>query len=189
MKKLSEWLIRISGKWVVASFLLVLILFVFLVLPGNTHIKTADRQAPRIPDLSFWYTAEHLYKTAEIYGENGRMEYIKMHAGFDLVWPAVYVGFLAVSISWVFAGISGESLYRRLNLIPVAAGIFDFLENLFTSIVMLRYPELSLGIDSLAPIATLLKWLLVYLSVLVLLAGISVSILRVLRNTRKYPEI
>ncbi len=187
MKKMSEWLIRISGKWMVVSFLLALILFVFLVLPGNTHIKTAGRKAPGIPDLSFWYTAEHLYEAAEIYGENGRMEYVKMHAGFDVIWPVIYVGFLAVSISWIFVSISGKSLSRRLNLIPVAAGIFDFLENLFTSIVMLRYPELSRGIDSLAPIATLLKWVLVYLSVLILLIGISVRGFRFLRSIRKHP--
>ena len=187
MIKLSNWLIRVSGKWVVLSFLLVLILFVFLVLPGNTQIEIADRQAPKIPDLSFWYTAEHLYEIAEIFGENGRMAYIRMHAGFDVIWPVVYVGFLAVSLSWVLFRVSRKSLYHQLNLIPVFAGIFDFLENLFTSIVILRYPELSRGIDSLAPIATLMKWVLVFLSVLILLIGISVLGLRLLKGFRKHP--
>ncbi len=187
MIKLSNWLIRVSGKWVVLSFLLVLILFVFLILPGSTQIEIADRQAPKIPDLSFWYTAEHLYKIAEIYGEDGRIAYVKMHTCFDVIWPVVYVGFLAVSLSWIFSRVSGRSVYHRLNLIPVFAGIFDFLENLFTSIVMLRYPEFSRGIDSLAPIATLMKWILIYLSVLILLIGISMPGLRLLKGFRKHP--
>ena len=183
MKKLSDWLIQNSKTWIVLSFLIVLILFILLVLPGSTRINTADKISPDIPDLSFWYSPDHLYSIAESYGINGRKEYVIMHAGFDLIWPVVYVGFLALSLSWVFGRVS--KIFLKLNLIPVIAGIFDYLENILTSIVMLRYPEHSRGIDLLAPVTTMLKWILIYLSAACLFTGLLVLFLRLYKQSLK----
>jgi len=185
MKKLSDWLLQNSKTWIVLLFFFLLLFFVFLVLPVNTRIISDDNQILDIPDLSFWYTPEQLYKTAESYGENGRLEYVKMHAGFDLIWPMVYVGFLTVSLSWIYKKYPGGGKASRLNLIPIFAGVFDYLENLLTSIVMLQFPGHSRGISFLAPITTSTKWVLVYLSVLSLLGGLVFFGIRFIMSKRK----
>jgi len=48
-----------------------------------------------------------------------------------------------------------------LNLVPVAAVGFDFLENTATSLVMARYPADCPLAAALAPGLTLVKWILV----------------------------
>jgi len=195
MRKLSDWLCRISGNRVALILLPALILFVLLVLPGMSRITTAEGQKAEIPDLSFWYSSQHLYEVAEIYDESGRMEYIRMHAGSDIIWPVLYVSFLAISISWIFSRLPGtegqtgghSGLLLRLNLIPVAAGIFDLLENIFTSFVMLRYPGNSPIAAFMAPFTTMLKWTMVIFSIMSLLTGLVLLIVKLFRSDRRKP--
>jgi hypothetical protein len=193
MRKLSDWLNRVSGIWVVLFFSLLLILFAVFILPTHAVIGTAEEGAPKIPDLFLWYTPGYLYDIADAYGETGRMEFLKMHAGFDVIWPLVYVGFLAVSLSWTTGLILKtegrisrfSGILPRLNLIPILAGISDFLENIFTSVVILRFPERSPVIDALSPVMTLLKWILVFSSVLILSATPGILISRLISGRKK----
>jgi hypothetical protein len=56
--------------------------------------------------------------------------------------------------------------------------LFDILENLSTSLVMLRYPAQMAVVDLLAPVFTALKWGFLGVSFLLLIAGIVVAIWR-----------
>jgi hypothetical protein len=61
-----------------------------------------------------------------------------------------------------------------VNLLPITGVIFDLLENITTSLVMAFYPAQLLVIGTLAPVFTLVKWLLLGASVLLLIAGAAV---------------
>jgi hypothetical protein len=50
--------------------------------------------------------------------------------------------------------------------------LLDYLENLATSLVMLRYPNRTPVVDTLAPVLTLVKWAFVGGSFVLLLVGI-----------------
>jgi hypothetical protein len=54
--------------------------------------------------------------------------------------------------------------------------IFDYLENLSTSLVMFRYPEQTPGVDSVAAVFTFLKWFFVAGSFVLLLAGVVIGL-------------
>ena len=103
-----------------------------------------------------------------------RSAYVRARFTFDLIWPLVYTFFLATAISWLFRGASA-ALLHRLNLVPIFGAVFDYLENISTSLVMLRYPQPTPFVDQLAPFLTLVKWILVYGSFAVLLAGVGVA--------------
>ncbi len=182
MKKLSDWLIRYSKPIVVFTTLAIFAIFLILVLPAQPKIGVTEDFDPGYPDLAFWYSPEHLYGIAEAYGPEGRMAYVRMRYRFDIIWPLVYVGFLTTSLSWVFGKLSAGSKISRINLLPICAGLFDYLENLFASVVMLRYPSLSPGIDILAPVMTMLKWSLLSMSFLGLLGGLAVLSIKVIRK-------
>lgn len=182
MIKLSEWLAGVSNRSVVLAGLVIFVLFVILVLPAQPKIGVTDDFDPGYPDLGFWYSPGHLYDIAEAYGPEGRMEYVKMRYRFDIVWPLVYVGFLVTSLSWVLIRVSVSRKILLLNLLPVPAGCFDLLENLFASIVMLRYPAFSPVSAFLTPVMTMLKWSLIGLSFAALAAGLAVLTGRMIRN-------
>jgi hypothetical protein len=70
-----------------------------------------------------------------------------------------------------------------VNLIPVVGALFDYLENVSTSLVMGRYPDQLTVIAALAPIFTSLKWIFLGGSFALLLAGLVIAAWRRLRRT------
>jgi hypothetical protein len=176
-KQLSDFLYKITNGWVALLALVVFLLFAGLVLPGQAASAETYSGNSGSPDLSFYYSAQDLYHMAEVYGEQGRGAYVRARFTFDLIWPLVYTFFLCTAISRVYArAFTTDSLWRGANLVPVLAMLFDYLENLSTSLVMLRYPHPTIAVDSLAPLFTMLKWVLVIGSVGLLFSGAAIVV-------------
>ena len=175
--RFSGWLHRISNGWVALAGIVVFILFTALVLPGQFAREDTEIGEVGSPDLSFYYSADDLYRMAEAYGEQGRAEYIRVRFTFDLIWPLVYTFFLATAISCVYARAFSEgSKWQLANLAPVVGMLFDYLENIATSLVMWRYPTQTPVIDWLAGVFTFVKWVLVSGSFILLLVGAVIAI-------------
>ena len=184
-KRISDWLRRASTGWVALSALLVFLLFSVLVLPQQATKAEEETGSSDSPDTSFFYSASDLYRMAESYGEQGRQAYIRARFTFDLVWPLVYTLFLTTSIGWVFGKAFGpDSRWQRANLIPLLGALFDYLENLSTSLVMLRFPDQTPLVDALAPVFTALKWLFLGASFLLLFGGIVIATWRRIASRR-----
>jgi hypothetical protein len=173
VKQLSEGIHHISNGWVTVGALVVFVLFTALVLPGQSASAQEDGGDAGSPDTSLFYTPADLYRMAEAYGEQGRRTYVRFRFTFDLVWPVVYTLFLATSISWLCRkAFSPSSLWQRANLAPLLSALLDYLENLSTSLVMLRYPSRTAVVDVLAPVFTAVKWVLVGGSFVLLLVAL-----------------
>lgn len=175
-KRISDWLRRVSRGWVALGALFVFLLFSALVLPQQATVAEQETGSADSPDTSLFYSPRDLYQMAEAYGEQGRRAYIRARFTFDLIWPLVYLLFLVTATSWVFGrAFSPDSLWQRANLAPLLGGLFDYLENLSTSLVMLRYPDQTAVVDVLAPVFTLAKWCFLGVSFLLLSAGFVVA--------------
>lgn len=171
LNRISNFLYSISNGWVALLGVLVFTLFMIFVLPQQAQ-KAEVYSKGVSPDTSYIYSADDLYQMAERYGAEGRAAYIRARFTFDLIFPLVYLFFLATALSWLlFRGFSEGSRGRLLNLFPLAGAIFDYLENIFTSVVMARYPAPTPGVDLLAPVFTLVKWFFVNGSFIVLALG------------------
>jgi len=185
-KRLSDFLYKITNGWVAFLALVVFLLFAGLVLPGQAASAETYSGNAGSPDLSFYYSAQDLYYLAEVYGEQGRGAYVRARFTFDLIWPLVYTFFLCTAISWVYArAFTANSLWRGANLVPVLAMLFDYLENLSASLVMLRYPRPTIVVDSLVPLFTMLKWVLVIGSVGLLFTGAAIAVWQWIKNRNK----
>jgi hypothetical protein len=178
-KRITDWLRRISTGRVALAALIMFLLFSALVLPRQATKAEQETGGTGSPDTSFSYSVGDLYRMAEAYGVQGRQAYIRARFTFDLVWPLVYTFFLVTAISWVFGrAFAPDSRWQRANLAPLLGALFDYLENLSTSLVMLRYPAHTAVVDLLAPVFTALKWSLLGASFILLLGGIVVAVWR-----------
>ncbi len=176
-KQLSAWLHRLSTGRVALIATVVFVLFTASVLPWQAAEAARVSGGAGSPDTSLWYTPADLYAMAEAYGPEGRQAYLVARWTFDVIWPLVYTAFLVAATSWLLRRVlSAASAWQQLNLLPVLAMILDFLENSAASIVLARYPTPSPLIAPLAPVFTLLKWLLVGGS-FVLLLGLALAAL------------
>jgi hypothetical protein len=175
-KRISDWLSRVSTGWVALAGLIIFLLFSALVLPQQATRAAQETGSSDSPDMSFFYSPSDLYELAEEYGEQGREAYVRARFTFDLIWPLVYTLFLATAISWVFGmAFAPDSPWQRANLAPLLAAILDYLENLSTSLVMLRFPDQTPLVDLLAPVFTALKWSFLGASFVLLFGGIVVG--------------
>ncbi|HEY60085.1 MAG TPA: hypothetical protein G4N92_05310 [Anaerolineae bacterium] len=168
----SNWFFKISSGRVALAALVIFLLFTALVLPDQAAKLETATGIRESPDTSFIYSANDLYQMADAYGAEGRAAYIRARFSFDLVFPLVFTFFLVTAISWVYAHVfPTESAWRHANLVPLSGMVFDYLENLSASLVMLRYPQRTAVVDWLAPVFTLIKWVFISVSVLLLVAG------------------
>jgi hypothetical protein len=171
--RVSNWLHKVTNGWVALFGLLVFLLFAALVLPGQAAQSEAYAAEAGSPDMSLLYSAGDLYRMAESYGEEGRRAYVVARFTFDLAFPLVFTLFLTTAITWVYGrAFAPGSLWRRANLVPLLGGLFDYLENLSTALVMARYPARTGVVEWLAPAFTLLKWLFVGGSFMLLAGGV-----------------
>jgi hypothetical protein len=135
------------------------------------------------PDTSFFYSTDDLYRMADAYGEMGRAAYVRVRFTFDLVWPIVYLFFLGTSLSWSLARALPEgNRLRMLNLFPAFGWLFDMLENIAASAVMLNYPSHTLIVDVLSPVFIFLKWVFIGGSFVILVPAFLAALWRQLRR-------
>jgi hypothetical protein len=169
LKKISDWLYQVSNSWVALAAVVLFLLFTIFVLPAQAEKSEQQTGSSLSPDTSFTYTPAQLYQAAEVYGERGRQAYIQARFTFDLIFPVVYTVFQVILISWFSDPIlKADSRWRLLNLAPFLGALFDYLENISTSLVMARYPASSPVFANLAPIFTMIKWVFVTGSFLIL---------------------
>lgn len=177
LKTLSTKLYQLSNGLITILALVIFALVIAFVLPEQAKRAEAISGGTGSPDMSYVYSSADLYTMAEAYGADGRAAYVRARFTFDLIFPLSYLFFLATSISWVMkrAVANPDSRWRLLNLFPVFGVLFDYLENISTSIVMLNYPNQTFLFDTLAPIFTLVKWFFVNGSFLILVPALVVA--------------
>ncbi|MGD8814637.1 MAG: hypothetical protein PVI78_09200 [Anaerolineales bacterium] len=182
-RNLSQRLQRFASGPVTLASLIIFLVFTAWALPSQAAQAEAVTGDAGSPDMSFYYTAEELYGLAESYGQEGRQAYIRARFTFDLAWPLVYGFFLCMGIGWVFRRVFAPgSGWHLANLVPILGVVFDYLENISTSLVMARYPDPTAVADSMAAVFTMVKWVLVAGSFALLLLGIVVGALRWVRR-------
>jgi hypothetical protein len=178
LKKLSIKLYQFSSGFVTLLSLLIFAAFVAFILPQQADRAESVSQGAGSPDMSYFYSSTDLYNMAETYGAEGRAAYVRARFTFDLVFPLTYLFFLATSISWVMlrAVPDANSRWRLLNLFPVFGALFDYLENISASVVMLNYPQHTPILDSLTPVFSLVKWFFVNGSFVILVPTVLIAV-------------
>jgi len=161
LTRYSAWLQEKSTGKITVIALVVFILFTALVLPSQAAIAEENTNTAESPDTSFFYTAQDLYRMAEEYGEEGRAAYILARFTFDVVWPVIYTFFLLTALSWLGGRLFNESKWTFLNMVPLLGALFDYLENIGASVVFSRFPTTTPLLDILTPVFTLLKWVFI----------------------------
>ena len=187
LRRISDRLRRSSSTWVALSGLMVFLLFSVLVLPGQSSQAAEYAEGVGSPDTSLLYSRDDLYRMAEAYGEEGRAAYVRARFTFDVIWPIVYALFLVTGVSWVYGkAFSPRSGWQLVNTAPLVGAVFDYLENVSAAVVMLRYPDPTIVMDTLAPVFTLVKWVFLGSSFVLLFVGGVIGVWRAARGA-SYP--
>jgi hypothetical protein len=129
-------------------------------------------------DTIFAYSADDLYRILGTYGPEGRVLYRQY-----LIWVDLLYGTLAgVTFAAILLALSKSvdrlgGLLRTAALIPILMMVLDYLEDGLLLLLLTRFPEIVIGLASMASLATSLKLITVYLSLILMVGGFLLAIL------------
>ena len=128
---LSNTLKKYATGWVMLAFLALMLLVGMVIVPSVGSKLEAFSGGSGPIDLLFSYTPEKAYSMIASYGDEGRALYRTFAMKGDIIYPVVYSILFSLLISWLFQrGFAPDSKMQILNVIPVGAWLFDWLENI-----------------------------------------------------------
>jgi hypothetical protein len=173
LNKLSETLKKYAKGWLVLLLMAGEILFNAVILPQRQAKMEAASGGTGLIDLLLFYTPEKVYSLIASYGDQARLAYRNFELTGDIVYPIVYTLFFSLAITWLFQrGFASNSSVHKYNVVPFGAWFFDLLENLSIVAMLSVFPSTPALLAWIAAIFTLLKWLFVVPTVLLLLIGL-----------------
>jgi hypothetical protein len=133
-----------KGRTVLTMFVLTNIVYVFmltLTIPGVIKFTGGKEIFDMLPGgYSYTYAAELLEKL----GNEGREYYLYRQIPADMIYPGLFAISYALIIAY-FLGKTGKlnTKLKYLSYLPIAAGLFDYLENICIIIMIKSFPDLS----------------------------------------------
>ena len=126
-----------------------------------------------ILDLNFGNNTAHINHTLAALGEAGRSAYLHVFLPIDTCYAAIYAVFYACTLVFFLRRLPLRrklSWARWASLLPVVAAVCDWWENIAFAFMLSQFPSLAHpALVASATIATITKFILVYLSLLLVL--------------------
>lgn len=177
LANLSNTLGKYANGWLALVLLAVWIIFNAVVLPGQQAKIQAGSGGVGPIDLQLFYTPDKVYGMIEAYSPEGRAAYRLFELIGDILYPIVYTLFFALAITWLFQrGFPSTSGMHKYNVVPFGAWLFDLFENLGIVAMLSVYPSAPALLAWVSAVFTLVKWLFVIASILLLLAGLVMAV-------------
>lgn len=188
LKRLSQFMYRNYSPYLLFALFMPVIGFFLLFNFSNFNMPISNPQLINISggegllDLEFFYTAQEAYVSLTKYGEDGRALY-KNFLAADFIFALCYgFGFSLLFTRVLRALDQSESRWMKFNLLPLAIALADYIENIFIFSMLNLYPQHTQVVGTLAGIATLSKHLLIFVSLLFLLSGTVVLLVRKIKS-------
>lgn len=145
MKQLTKLIERnISGKKVLGLFILTNVVYVFMLIvtiPLTMNFSNGMELLDMIPT---GYDLNYVSELFSSLGENGRKTYLTNQIPVDMIYPLLFGLTYCLLLAYFLKKLNKlNAPYTYLCLLPIIAGIADYLEN-FGIITMLKsYPDLT----------------------------------------------
>ena len=149
---------NISGKKVLGLFILTNVVYLFMLtitIPKTMEFSNGMKLLDMMPS---GYDLNYVSELFSSLGENGRETYLTSQIPVDMIYPLLFG--LSYCLRWGYFlkklnKLNSPHLY--LCLLPVIAGISDYLENIGIIIMLNNYPDLTENMVNAANTFTVLK--------------------------------
>jgi hypothetical protein len=174
MSRLLPTLKRWANWKVITALAVLFLVFDFFVLPA---LASPGGKSLPVLDLRFWYTPQQAFDAISQYSPQARQASVITHLTVDVIYPLIYGLLLSLLLIVVFRE-APPAQQNQFPLFPWRAVIADLLENIGLAAMFMLYPSQFLLLSWVTAVFTALKWLQIGFSILVLLVGILLLILR-----------
>ena len=165
--------LKVSGWLVLMLFGVTTCVFSAIIFYS---IPAVLEQAPEMKlfDISpSGYSYEYAKELLEAIGPEGRERYLMLQLPIDFIYPGLFAVTYTLMLIWVFSKRfnSGSKIFI-LALVPAAAGLFDYIENIGIVIMLKSYPNLSSGVVQFTSTFSSLKSVMTAVFYILLICGL-----------------
>jgi hypothetical protein len=165
---------RLANWKVILALTIAFLVFDFFLLP---MMASPGGKSLPVLDMKFWYTPPQAFDAISQYSAQERQSAAISHLSLDVLYPLIYGALLSLLIIVVFRN-APASQQEQLALFPWRAVLADLLENAGLAAMFLLYPNTFNLLAWVTTIFTALKWLQIGFSIVALLVGILLLLLR-----------
>lgn len=145
MKRLIRFIEKnISGKKVLGLFILTNLVYTFMLtvtIPKTMEFSNGMKLLDMMPT---GYDLNYVSDLLTSLGENGRLTYLTNQIPVDMIYPLLFGLSYCLLLGFFLKKLNNlRSPYIYLCVIPIIAGIADYLENIGIITMLKNYPELK----------------------------------------------
>lgn len=149
---------NVSGKKVLALFILTNVIYLFMLtvtIPKTMEFSNGMKLLDMMPT---GYDLNYVSKLFSSLGENGRGTYLTNQIPVDMIYPLLFGLSYCLLLGYFLKKINKlKTPFLYLCLLPVIAGISDYLENIGIITMLNSYPDLTQALVSTTNIFSILK--------------------------------
>jgi hypothetical protein len=171
MKNLSHFFNQ-NANW--KNLLAVLAIYmafpIYFLKNAESKINELAGKPVGIIDITVGYNPKKTLDMVANYG-NARSFYAQTEMTTDFVYPIVYSILFGIILTLLFRNKSYKP-FEYVNLLPLGAMFFDFLENAHIVYLLKTFPEQSIVAVNFIEIFKMMKWLVFGFMMLIILYGL-----------------
>ncbi len=179
---------HIQGKKVLIIFLITNIVYLFMLLVTIPLVMTYSNGMDLFDMMPAGYSEEYAQTLLSTLGTEGRNSYLYIQLPVDMIYPFLFgltysllLAYFLDKLKWI------EKPVFYSTLLPLVAGMFDYLENAGIVIMLNQYPEITSIAARFANACTVIKSALSTISFSLLLILIVIFFIQKIKSRK--PEM
>jgi len=159
MKQLTKFIERnISGKKVLGLFIVTNVVYIFMLTVTIPRTMNHSNGLKLLDMMPTGYDLNYVSELFKSLGEVGRGTYLTNQIPVDMIYPLLFGLSYCLLLAYFLKKLKKlNAPYIYLCLLPIIAGIADYMEN-FGIITMLKsYPDLTPGMVSTTSLFSVIK--------------------------------
>ena len=135
---------NISGKKVLSLFILTNVVYLFMLFVTIPKTMGFSNGLKLLDMLPTGYNQEYVNELFRTLGENGRETYLTNQIPVDMIYPLLFGLTYSLLLGYLLKKLNKlKSPFIYLCLLPIIAGIADYLENIGIITMLNSYPDLT----------------------------------------------
>ena len=135
---------NISGKKVLSLFILTNVVYLFMLFVTIPKTMGFSNGLKLLDMLPTGYNQEYVNELFRTLGENGRETYLTNQIPVDMIYPLLFGLTYSLLLAYFLKKLNKlKSPFIYLCLLPIIAGIADYLENIGIITMLNSYPDLT----------------------------------------------
>ena len=133
-----------SGKKVLSLFILTNIVYLFMLMVTIPKTMGFSNGMKLLDMLPTGYNQDYVNKLFKTLGENGREIYLTSQIPVDMIYPLLFGLTYSLLLAYFLKKLNIlKSSFKYLCLLPIIAGIADYMENIGIIAMLNSYPDLT----------------------------------------------